>query len=80
MEGGLFWLMMEREKRERGRNSGLKFFSALGEVQWAKGAHTAKPAQPAGERAIKGYLFFLGRESASLGLCVAGARVVRQRC
>lgn len=37
--------MMEREKRERGRNSGLKFFSALGRVQEGERAHTAsKPA------------------------------------
>lgn len=28
--GGLLWLMMEREKRERGRNSGLKFFFCPG--------------------------------------------------
>lgn len=46
--GGLFWLMMEREKRERGRNSGLKFFSALGEVQMGGRAHTA--SQPASRR------------------------------
>lgn len=80
--GGLFWLMMEREKRERGRNSGLKFFSALGEVQWANG-HTRPASQPAGGRAIKGFgwlSLFLGRESASLGLCGAGAGVVRQGC
>jgi hypothetical protein len=39
--GGLLWMVMEREekKRGRGRNSGLKFFSALGEVRRTDG-HT----------------------------------------
>lgn len=65
--GGLFWLMMEREKREREKLWSQIFFCP--EVQWANG-HTRQASQPAGERAIKGFgwlSFFFGQGKRELG-------------
>ena len=65
--GGLFWLMMEREKEREGETLVSNFFSALGEVRWVNG-HTA--SQPASQRAIKssGWLsLFFGQGKSELG-------------
>lgn len=78
-------MMGEGKEREREKLWSQIFFCPGCEVQWADGETDGKASQPASRR--KGdkrfwvvISLFLGRESASLGLRGAGARVVRQGC
>lgn len=77
--------MMGEGKEREGETLVSNFFLPWVRCNGRTGTHTAKPANPASRR--KGdkrfwvvISLFSGRESASLGLCVAGARVVRQGC